>query len=137
MKKVLVLFIAVLAFFGTFMSLEAYNESNSYAGNVRFGYTELAGPITSSTTYSASALRYSVAFDRSKSGETFKVWYRLYNSRTYATSKEYLLDYDASFSRFSANMSITTLGTPVYLHAGREHIIDPSEYIYGTWGYGS
>lgn len=65
------------------------------------------------------------------SASSHKEWFRMVNSDGYVRGIDLLLNYKTS--GFLTELSSATKGYYYYLQAKREHIIDPTTNVRGTW----
>lgn len=134
--------VAVTLFaFGTPVQAGKSVGNRSFRGDVKYVYSNVSSyGVEVAGLFDGENTNYDNTFmsvDYQGAEETFKTWFRLYSPVTFMKSKEYLLNVGSAIKRLDANMSIHRLNDQIWLQGAREHIINPTRYVYGTWNFGT
>lgn len=112
-------------------------DNNQYGFNnsVGYNYGNVSDNAVSATEVSTNDAKYSVNYKGSTSGESFRAWFRIYNAREYYSGSSNILSKGATFTKFPSRVQYRK-NYPYTLQASREHIVNPSKNVNGTWGFG-
>lgn len=101
--------------------------SNGFSGSAGYGYQDMSDYVTKVTS---DDVKIGVNWNYTDEGD-HKEWFNVVNNNGESRGKMLIESCDGENHPFS--LSSTVYSYNYKLQAGREHIIDPTTYVSGTW----